>query len=74
MNERYLTKKQTEVAFYLCQGYDDKEISEAMGNRLGTTKSYIQNMFRKYGVNKRTKFMAEYLKEKELNNDLPPAA
>lgn len=74
MNEKLLTTKEKEVAFYLCEGLSNKEIAEAMKTKEINVKYYLYMIFKKYGVKKRTKFMHEYLKELELNNDLPPAA
>lgn len=74
MNERYLTTKEKEVAFYLCEGLTNKEIAETTKMKLITVKWYVHTIFKKYGVKTRTKLMREYLKEMELNNDLPPAA
>ncbi|GMT43108.1 MAG: hypothetical protein IEMM0002_1519 [bacterium] len=53
-----LTPQERKVANHILQGKNDKEIAEKLGISANTVKRHVQGVYRKIGINNRTKLMA----------------
>lgn len=49
-----LTQRETEVLFFICKGYLNKEISSELGITIDTIKKHNKNIFKKMNVRNRT--------------------
>ena len=48
------TEKEQEVLHYLCKGYSNKQIGEALFISVHTVKAHLASIFRKLNVSNRT--------------------
>lgn len=74
MKTKELTPKEKEVASFLVLGFSDQEIANELGIKYKTAKFHVSNILDKYDVKSRAKFVYEFTKSQEVQNDLPPAA
>lgn len=49
-----LSKRETDVLDYLCRGYSNKEIADALGLRTETVRGYLKTIYSKLHVRSRT--------------------
>lgn len=52
-----LTRRESEIALLICQGFSNKEIAEALVISETTVKKHISNIFEKTGINRRDELM-----------------
>jgi DNA-binding CsgD family transcriptional regulator len=53
-----LTKREAEIAEYVCQGLSNKRISETLFISLNTVETHLKNIFKKTGITNRTSLLA----------------
>ncbi len=60
-NRQYnITRRQSEIAPYVAQGYSNQQIADMFFLSRNTVKSCIYNMFQRIGVNRRADFVDIY--------------
>lgn len=52
-----LTKRETEIARLICQGYSNREIAEALIISETTAKKHVSNIFEKTGISRREELL-----------------
>ena len=53
-----LTPAERLVVLYLCEGYSNKEIADALGKSAATVKFQLTQIYRKLDVHSRTRLLA----------------
>ena len=56
-----LTNRERQIASMIFRGNTAAEISGQFGISLGTAKNHTNNIFKKFGVNRRTKLLNKYM-------------
>ena len=54
-----LSARQRQVLDCLCQGMDNKEICQALKLSLGTVKTHVASLYKKFGVNTRLRLVVK---------------
>ena len=54
-----LSARQRQVLDCLCQGMDNKEICQALKLSLGTIKTHVASLYKKFGVNTRLRLVVK---------------
>ena len=55
-----LTKRESEILFYILEGKSTKKISEVLNISFGTSKNHIYNIFKKLDIHSRYELVAKY--------------
>ncbi len=58
------TPREAEILDLLCRGYEDKEITAALGMSLGTLRTHMDRLFRKARQHHRAGLVAAYLNDR----------
>jgi DNA-binding NarL/FixJ family response regulator len=66
-----LTKKETEVLKFICEGYSNKKIAHELCVSEQTVKSHCNHLFKKFGVSNRLKLALFASKGNRFANNLP---
>ncbi len=66
----HFTKRELEIAGYVCKGFTDKEIARALFVSLGTVKFHLTNIFKKTGVKNRAQLILFCIQNDYLKTDL----
>lgn len=74
LGDARLTPRERGVCLQLLGAHSEKQIAASLGLTLATTRSYIQGIYRKFGVQGRTGLMALWLGARAQGKDKKPAA
>ncbi|HLF74322.1 MAG TPA: LuxR C-terminal-related transcriptional regulator [Anaerolineales bacterium] len=55
-----LSPREQDVTFLTCMGYKNQQIALHMGISAGTVKSYLQNVFNKFGLHSKTELRLKF--------------
>jgi len=58
----HLTPREVEVAKLVCEGFDNKQISEKLHIAYNTVRAHLGNIFRKIGIKSKAGAILEFLK------------
>jgi DNA-binding CsgD family transcriptional regulator len=57
-----LTKRQTDIIELIAAGYTDKQLADRLGISCSTLRTYLDRMFRRFGVHSRAALVAGWLR------------
>lgn len=65
-----LTRRESEILFYLVEGQSNKEIAQQLNRESGTIKKHLENLYKKLGVGDRTQAIAVALAQLGMIHNL----
>lgn len=57
-----LTDRQSDIIKLIAAGYTDKELARQLGISSGTLRTYLDRLFRRFGVRSRAALVARWLR------------
>jgi DNA-binding CsgD family transcriptional regulator len=57
-----LTERQADIIKLIAAGYTDKELAGQLGISSGTLRTYLDRLFRRFGVHSRAALVARWLR------------
>jgi DNA-binding CsgD family transcriptional regulator len=60
-----LTERQTDIIELIAAGYTDKELAHQLGISSGTLRTYLDRLFRRFGVHSRAALVARWLRSSD---------